>query len=415
MEGRSQPAPAVAAPTVNLAGAIPAGATPAEAGHAHETGPEAGWPRHAYVHVPFCARRCSYCDFAIAVRRDVPVAEYLRALEAELSLRYPAGSRPGDWELETLYFGGGTPTRLGPGGLADAMELVRRHARLAPGAEVTVEANPEDIVPGSVATLVAAGVNRLSIGAQSFDDRALEWMHRVHASGRVAEAVSLARAEGIGEISLDLIFALPTVLDRSWERDVEAALALEPRHLSLYGLTVEPATPLGRWAARGLAEEAPEERYEAEFLRASELLTRAGFEHYEVSNFARPGARARHNSSYWRGVPYAGLGPSAHEFDGGVRRWNVAAYVVWLRRLREGADPVAGSESLTQANREAETVYLGLRTADGLSLRPGEPERVSAWVDAGWATLRSGTLRLTPLGWLRLDALATSLTMWRSR
>lgn len=372
-------------------------------------------PRHAYVHVPFCARRCSYCDFAIAVRRDVPGAEYLGALERELGLRFGPATRGDDWELDTLYFGGGTPTRLGARDLAAAVTLVRRHARLAPGAEVTVEANPEDIVPGMVASLVAAGVNRLSIGAQSFDDRALEWMHRVHAAGRVGEAVALARAEGIDNISLDLIFALPTVLDRSWERDVEAALALEPRHLSLYGLTVEPATPLGRWAARGLAEEAPEERYEAEFLRASALVTAGGFEHYEVSNFARAGARSRHNSSYWSGVAYAGLGPSAHEFDGSTRRWNVAAYVAWLRRLREGTDPVAGSELLTAANRTAETVYLGLRTSDGLDLLPGEAESVAPWVAAGWGSLASGRLRLTPLGWLRLDALATSLTTWRSR
>ncbi|MHB1223144.1 MAG: radical SAM family heme chaperone HemW [Gemmatimonadaceae bacterium] len=372
-------------------------------------------PRHAYVHVPFCARRCSYCDFAIAVRKDVPVAEYLGALETELSMRFATAGRDDDWELDTLYFGGGTPSRLGAGGLADAVELMTSVARLAPGAEVTVEVNPEDILPGFVSTIVAAGVNRLSIGAQSFDDRALEWMHRVHAASRVGEAVELARAEGIDNISLDLIFALPTALDRSWERDVEAALALQPRHLSLYGLTVEPATPLGRWAARGLAEEAPEERYEAEFLRANALLTAAGFEHYEVSNFARPGARSRHNSSYWQGVSYAGLGPSAHEFDGHTRRWNVAAYVVWLRRLRERASPMAGSELLTEANRTAESVYLGLRTVDGLVLRPGEEALVAPWVDAGWGTVDGGRLGLTPLGWLRLDALAASLTMWRSR
>lgn len=370
-------------------------------------------PRHAYVHVPFCARRCSYCDFAIAVRKDVPVAEYLGALETELSMRFAASDA--EWELDTLYFGGGTPSRLGAGGLAEAVELVTSQARLAPGAEVTVEVNPEDILPGFVSTIAAAGVNRISIGAQSFDDRALEWMHRVHSSGRVGEAVELARAEGIDDISLDLIFALPTALDRSWERDVEAALALQPRHLSLYGLTVEPATPLGRWTARGLSEEAPEERYEAEFLRANALLTAAGYEHYEVSNFARPGARARHNSSYWRGVPYAGLGPSAHEFDGRTRRWNVAAYVVWLRRLRDRLSPTAGSELLTEANRTAETVYLGLRTTDGLVLQPGEEARVAPWVDAGWGEVSGGRLSLTPLGWLRLDALATSLTTWRSR
>lgn len=370
-------------------------------------------PRHLYVHVPFCARRCSYCDFAIAIRRDVPVARYLGALEAELSLRY--GGQELGWELDTLYFGGGTPSQLGGGGLADAVRLVLRHAVLAPGAEVTVEANPEDVTPGTVAAWVDAGVNRLSIGAQSFDDRALGWMHRVHDSARVTEALRIARGEGVQNISLDLIFALPTVLERSWERDVEMALSLEPWHLSLYGLTVEPATPLGRWTARGASVEAPEERYEAEFLRAHELLGAAGMEHYEVSNFARPGARSRHNSSYWSGVPYGGVGPSAHEFDGEARRWNVAAYVAWQRRLAEGADPMADSERLTPENRVAEAVYLGLRTSDGLVLRPGEDREVAPWVAAGWGRMTGGRFQPTPLGWLRLDSLAASLTALRSR
>ncbi len=385
----------------------------------HAGGAERVWPRHAYVHVPFCARRCSYCDFSIAVRKDVPVAEYLRALDTELSLRFSGANRDDtaqEWTLDTLYFGGGTPSQLGGGGLADAVEVVRRYAHLAPDAEVTAEVNPEDIYPGVVRALVNAGINRLSIGAQSFDDRALAWMHRVHDAGKVAEAVAIARDEGIQNFSLDLIFALPTVLDRSWERDVEAALALEPQHLSLYGLTVEPATPLGRWAARGEVEEAPDERYESEFLRANAMLSAAGFEHYEVSNFARANARSRHNSSYWKGVAYAGLGPSAHEYDGSVRRWNVAAYVSWNSRLREGTDPLGGHELLTEANRTAETVYLGLRTVDGLVLEPGEEADVVApWVAAGWGVVSEGRLRLTPLGWLRLDALATSLTAWRSR
>ncbi len=391
---------------------------PVHAAVTHAVAAERVWPRHVYVHVPFCARRCSYCDFSIAVRKDVPVAEYLRALDAELSLRFSGADREDkneEWTLDTLYFGGGTPSQLGGGGLADAVDVVRRYAHLAPGAEVTAEVNPEDIHPRMVRSLVDAGINRLSIGAQSFNDRALAWMHRVHDSAKVAETVAIARGEGIENFSLDLIFALPTILDRSWDRDVEAALALEPQHLSLYGLTVEPATPLGRWAARGEVEEAPEERYESEFLRANALLSAAGFEHYEVSNFARANARSRHNSSYWKGVPYAGLGPSAHEFDGSVRRWNVAAYVAWNSRLREGFDPMAGHELLTEANRTAETVYLGLRTLDGLLLEPGEDDVVAPWIAAGWGVVIDGLLRLTPLGWLRLDALATSLTAWRSR
>ena len=368
-------------------------------------------PRHVYVHVPFCARRCSYCDFAIAVRRVVPVREYVDALAAELELRW--GRAPG-WELDTLYLGGGTPSRLGAG-LGEAVATVRRHATLASGAEVTAEANPEDVTPEAVAAWTVAGVNRLSLGAQSFDDRALEWMHRVHPAEQIRRAVGIAREGGITNFSIDLIFALPAVLDRSWERDLDEALALEPPHVSLYGLTVEPRTPLGRWVERGSVTEAVEERYEAEFLRAHERLAAAGYEHYEVSNYARPGYRSRHNSSYWSGVPYAGLGPSAHEFDGVSRRWNVAAYADWVRRLREDVDPVEGSELLTAENRQAEAVYLGLRTTDGLPLREDEAAVVAPWVAAGWGTVDAGRLRLTPVGWLRLDSLAASLTARRSR
>ena len=365
-----------------------------------------------YLHVPFCARRCTYCDFAIAVRRVVPVDEYLGALQQELTLRYPPTTTP--WELDTLYLGGGTPSRLGGEGVARVVELVRSRAVLAPGAEVTVEANPEDVLPGVVARWREAGVNRVSLGAQTFDPAALDWMHRVHAADRIGDAVATMRAEGIRDFSLDLIFALPAQLSRAWEADVRQALALEPTHLSLYGLTVEPHTPLGRQQARGEVTEAPEERYEAEFLRANALLTGAGFEHYEVSNFARPGHRARHNSSYWRGVEYAGVGPSAHEYDGRARRWNVAPYVDWVGRLAAGRDPMDGSETLSPENRVAETVYLGLRTTEGLRLTPGEHAVVAPWVAAGWGVIDQDVLRLSPLGWLRLDALAAALTSYRS-
>lgn len=383
-------------------------------------------PRHVYVHVPFCARRCSYCDFAIAVRRDVPVDEYLAAVRAELTLRFP-GAEP--WPADTLYLGGGTPSRLGGEGVARLLDLMRERITLAENAEVTIEANPEDVDLDAVRRWREAGVDRVSLGSQSFDDRVLAWMHRVHSASRIAEAVEAVRAGGIGNLSLDLIFALPAALERDWERDVAGALALEPEHLSLYGLTIEPHTPLGRWRERGNVEEAGEEGYESEYLHAHHALAAAGLEHYEVSNFGRPGRHSRHNRSYWRGVSYAGIGPGAHEFrapgddvgiapttDAGARRrWNVGAYAAWAKALGEGRDPVAGSELLTPENRTAEEVYLGLRTSDGLRLRPGEDAVVAPWVQAGWARVDGGVLRPTPLGWLRLDALAGVLTNGRSR
>ena len=368
--------------------------------------------RHAYVHVPFCARRCSYCDFAIAVRREVPVAAYVEALGRELALR---SGELGGGALDTLYLGGGTPSRLGADGLAATLHAMGEHVSLRAGAEVTIEANPDDVSADAGAAWRAAGVNRVSLGAQSFDDAALGWMHRPHDAAAIGAAVRALRAAGIENISLDLIFALPDSLGRDWSRDLDAALALEPEHISLYGLTVEPHTPLGRWTARGAVAEAPEERYEREFLLAHERLSAAGLEHYEVSNFARPGFRSRHNGSYWRRVPYAGFGPSAHSFDGQRRRWNVGAYAAWAAALGTGRDALEGEEVLTEENQAAERVYLGLRTTDGLELTPAELARTESWRRAGWAWLEGSRLRLTPLGWLRLDALAADLTVVGSR
>ena len=370
-------------------------------------------PRHVYLHVPFCARRCSYCDFSIAVRREVPVDEYLAALEAELIVRFDAAPAT---EVETIYLGGGTPSRLGGTGVARAIALVQRHFPLVRGGELTIEANPEDVDPRAVDAWSAAGVNRLSLGSQSFDDRVLAWMHRTHDAADVERAVATARTAGIEDLSLDLIFALPAALQRDFQRDVERLLALRPHHVSLYGLTVEAATPLGRWVARGDAVERPEEGYESEFLLAHDMLTAAGLEHYEVSNYARPGHRARHNSAYWAAVPYVGLGPAAHGYDGTARRWNARGYADWRDRVLAGADPIEGLEQLTEANRSAESVYLALRNDSGLALLPGERDVVAPWEVARWVTVGDdGRLRCTPLGWLRLDALAAALTHSRSR
>lgn len=370
-------------------------------------------PRHIYVHVPFCARRCTYCDFSIAVRRVVPVDEYATALAGELAVRFADAGR---WTADTLYFGGGTPSRLGGAGLARVVENMRTRVTLAPDAEVTIEANPDDVTAESIAAWHDVGVNRLSIGAQSFNDGVLAWMHRTHDAAGIARAVDAARRGGIDNISLDLIFALPEGIDRSWTDDVARALELEPSHVSLYGLTIESHTPLGRWQVRGDVTESPDERYEAEFLHAHRAMTAAGFDHYEVSNFGRPAKRSRHNSAYWSGVPYAGLGPSAHEFDGRRRRWNMAAYVDWLHRIEARQDPECEGEDLSADNVAAEQVYLGLRTTDGLPLSAPEMARAQPWIEAGWAQVTApDRLRLTALGWLRLDGLAADLTLVRSR
>jgi oxygen-independent coproporphyrinogen-3 oxidase len=324
-------------------------------------------------------------------------------------------------ELRSLYLGGGTPSKLGGDGLAALLRAfahamgVDELSTKESGIEITIEVNPEDVTPDNVFRWARAGVNRASVGVQSFDPAVLQWMHREHGPEDSARAVRWLREGGIPNLSVDLIFALPSVLERDWTRDLDLALGLDPAHLSLYGLTVEPRTPLGRWSARGQVTEAPEERFEMEFLEADRRLAQAGFEHYEVSNYGLPGRRSVHNSSYWSGVPYLGLGPAAHGFDGSTRRWNISAYAAWADAVNGGADPMEGSEPIGEDEREAETVYLGLRTTNGLRIRQNEQLMVTSWEAQGWAALDGDIVRLTPLGWLRLDALAASLTSSRSR
>jgi oxygen-independent coproporphyrinogen-3 oxidase len=334
------------------------------------------------------------------------------AIECELDARALGGPASG---VETIYFGGGTPSRLGPEAIARLIDVVAKRFVPVSGAEITLEANPDDVDAASVAAWRAAGVNRVSLGVQSFDDRALAWMHRTHDTNRVTAAAEALGRGGIENWSLDLIFALPASLDRDWTGDLESAIALRPPHISLYGLTVEAHTPIARWRERGASVEGSEDAYEAEYLKAHELLGAAGYDHYEVSNFGRPGHLSRHNRGYWSGASYVGLGPAAHGFDGTVRRWNEREYAAWLRLVKGGVDPMAGSELLSDENRIAEEVYLGLRTTDGLPIRDSDRDAIRPWLTAGWADATGDRLRLSASGWLRLDALAASLTAIRSR
>ncbi len=337
----------------------------------------------------------------------MPVSEYLGALAVELGRVAANGDRS---KLSTLYFGGGTPSKLGPDGVAQMVAVVRSRFELGEDAEVTLEANPEDVTPEAAWAWREAGVNRLSIGIQSFDDSVLEWMHRTHSADKGAHAVKVARAADISNVSIDLIFSVPDKLNRSWRLDLERALELEPEHLSLYGLTVEKGTPLGRWEASGEVTAGAEDGYAEQFLLAHDMMLGAGFDHYEVSNFARAGLNSRHNSAYWTGAPYIGAGPSAHSFNGETRSWNVAPYADWQKRLYAGKDVVEESENLTDRNRQAEDVYLGLRTTAGYKASSRELDIARHWVDPGWAHIENGTVRLTAEGWLRLDSLAAGLT-----
>ncbi len=359
---------------------------------------------HLYVHVPFCQRRCSYCDFSIAVRKRIPAPEYVDVVLKEAVTL-------GNADFETIYLGGGTPSLLPPEAILELLLKLtsqRRTPHAVTPHEGTLEANPEDVTPSNARAWASAGINRVSLGAQSFDDDVLKWMHRSHDAARIGAAVHALRGAGIENISLDLIFALPVELKRDWERDLDMALALRPNHLSLYGLTVEPRTPLDRWISRGATQAPDDERYAEEYLFAHRRLMADGFLFYEVSNAARDGLRSRHNSAYWSGRPYIGLGPAAHSFDGTTRRWNIRAWEAYRRAIAEGRSAVESEEMLSEAERELERVYLALRTREGLPItafyRPRPP--LTAWL-----VERDGRLKCTPEGWLRLDSLVQELTM----
>ncbi len=368
---------------------------------------------HLYFHIPFCRRRCSYCDFSIAVRKRIPAREYVEAVKAELAAiqvssgwvdpgAAPRGSR------ETIYFGGGTPSLLPPEALHTLLHYVVPPTWWPEDLEVTLEANPEDVTPDTASAWRLAGINRISLGAQSFDDRVLRWMHRVHDAARIGAAMQTLRAAGFDNISLDLIFALPVELERDWRRDLDEAIRLAPHHLSLYGLTVEERTPLARWVSRGAAAAPDDDRYAEEYLIAHERLGAAGFAFYEVSNAARGGRRSRHNAAYWSGRPYRGLGPAAHSFDGRSRFWNLAAWEAY-----------EAEEVLTDEQRELERIYLALRTSEGLPLTALPPaaaresfrDRLTAWVGTGWVEVVGDRVVCRAEGWLRLDALVRDLTL----
>jgi putative oxygen-independent coproporphyrinogen III oxidase len=365
---------------------------------------------HLYIHVPFCARRCSYCDFAIAVRREVPSARFAELIERE----WAGWQTHAAWEdspgLDTIYFGGGTPSRLDPGAITRLLHGFRTDRSVTPGAEITLEANPDDVTPANAEAWLAAGVNRISLGAQSFDPAVLEWMHRTHDAAQIGLAMRTLRSAGFSDISLDLIYAVPPALDRDWAADMEQALALEPTHLSLYGLTIEPATPLGKWTARGESISLDDDHAAAEYLAAHDRLVASGFEHYEVSNAGRPGHRARHNSAYWRRAPFIGLGPSAHSGFASTRRWNVRDWTEYSRRAEAGKSLMLEEETLDREQVDLEALYLGLRTSDGLAAARVPGEIANRWSSSSWAVVDDSRVVLTPEGWLRLDALVASLS-----
>lgn len=368
--------------------------------------------RHLYVHVPFCARRCLYCDFAVHVDRSPDDRSWLAAIERELKFLLQAGAAALAPALDTLYVGGGTPSLLGPRAAGELARCLGRSRMKAPDLEWTMEANPESFTPALAEAWAGRGVNRISFGVQSFDRSALAWMGRLHEPAAAAEAVSAARSAGVSNLSVDLLFGLPAEVRRCWRTDLERALALGVPHVSLYGLTVEPATALARQIREGRTTRPGGRRCRDEYLAAADTLAAAGYEHYEVSNFALPGFQSRHNQAHWDGSPYLGLGNGAHSFLGGRRLWNERDWRVYAGHVARAGSGRAGEERLDEDQQRLEAVWLGLRTRAGLdvaALGPAALETARGWSSRGLGSVANGVARLTPEGWLQLDGLALEL------
>lgn len=371
-----------------------------------------GGLRNLYVHAPFCARRCCYCDFAVTVDRSPDSARWLNAIRSELSSLQSSGEAALADELETLYVGGGTPSVLDPESVGALADVVGRERMRGSGFEWTVEANPESFTDQVARGWASAGVNRISFGVQSFDAGALQWMGRLHSAAEAGEAVDRAKAAGVTNLSVDLIFALPQSMGRSWRDDIERTLHLDVPHVSLYGLTVEEATPLARFVREGRVAMAGEARYRDEYLYAAETLVAAGYRHYEVSNFARPGFASLHNRACWRGAPYLGLGNGAHSYVGGRRWWNERDWAGYVRRVEGDGSGRAGSEALTSQQRRLEALWLALRTAEGVDANAvghSAAALLGTWRNRGLAADAGDSVRLTPNGWLVLDELTLEL------
>lgn len=318
-----------------------------------------------YVHVPFCSAICPYCDFAVSVgaapRREAFVRDLLREIALWREWREP---------FDTVYFGGGTPSILGAGQLVRLLDALRSRLPVRDDARIFFEANPEDVTHEAVSAWRRLGVHALSLGVQSFDDRELRFLGRRHDASRARSAVRECVAAGFDTMSLDLIFGLPGQSADTLRASLDTAAELGPDHVSCYQLTVHEGTAFGRRRARGRLVEMPEDEQGARYALIHQVLARGGWRAYEVSNFAREARhRSRHNMKYWRHLPYLGLGPSAHSFDGTHRWWNHRGMEAYRAALDRGERPVAGSERLTRENLALEALMFGMRTTEGIDLR----------------------------------------------
>ncbi len=377
-----------------------------------------------YIHVPYCKQACTYCDFFFSTNQSTR-GRFARAVVVELELR--AAQLP-TRAVETIYLGGGTPSLLTIDELSHIFSAIRQRLEVEPDAEITLEANPDDLAGPEGAERMAAwrslGANRLSLGIQSFDAAQLAWMHRAHSAEQAEQAIDRARSAGFGSLSVDLIYDLPGLSLADWSATLDRVLTWQPEHISAYGLTIEPRTALAHAVRTGRITPAPEGAFAEQFRLLNTRLTAAGYEHYEVSNLARPGHRARHNSSYWRGAAWLALGPSAHGSDGADERYhNLPQLHPYLDELESGQLPPHEREQLSPAQRQNEYLLTRLRTLEGLELarllaldptsstawQQSVQAHFDQWTNEGLAWMRDARAGLTLEGWLVADHLTAEL------
>lgn len=366
-----------------------------------------------YVHIPFCRRACHYCDFHFTTNLK-RTSELVDALVSEVNLRADyLKNEP----IKTIYFGGGTPSLLSTKNIERILDELHKTQSIANKLELTLEANPEDLSIDKLKELRSVGVNRLSLGTQSFIDSELKWMNRMHKSEEAKRCISDAHNLGFENISIDLIFGLPDQSESDWNYNLKTAIELNIQHISSYGLTVEEKTVLNNRIQKG-KQQPPDETASAQFFEMNmEFFPEHGFEHYEISNFAKQGFVSKHNSSYWRGKNYLGIGPSAHSFNGVSRQWNVKSNAAYIQKLNEGV-VFFEMENLSVTDKINEQIMTGLRTKWGVQKANLERLDADAWNSIVREALALGSdnvnvytdkITLTKSGKLKADLIASQL------
>lgn len=366
------------------------------------------------MHIPFCKQSCHYCNFhfTTSLRYKDDLVKALVA-EAVLQKDFFQGA-----PVQTIYFGGGTPSLLNLNDINYLLQNIKEIFNPAPGAEITLEANPDDLTKEKLEGWKKAGINRLSIGVQSFYQQELQWMNRAHNAQQALESILLAK-EYFDNITIDLIYGSPLLTDEMWKSNVDKAISLNIPHLSCYALTVEEKTPLHKMIHLNKSPDVDNEKQARQFLLLMQWLRAAGYEHYEVSNFAKPGYRSRHNSSYWQGEKYLGLGPSAHSYDGVNRQWNIANNQQYIASIKQGILP-AEKETLSVTNRLNEYLMISLRTIEGINKNEVEKHwgaevhgslirKIKPFIDNHLVEEQNGCFRLTDEGMLKADGIASDL------